>query len=87
MDKPKLFQDQYAVWQAEFNSGHVLNNDHTVYNVGNDINNAYTILDSCVQAKEFGLDKVRNNTEIECYFYNLAGDAIFACAKKNANGN
>ena len=81
MDKPKLSQDQFAVGQAEFNTGHVLNNDDSVFHTGDDINNAYTIFGSLTQAKEFGLDKVQNNPEIECYVYNLAGQTIFVCDK------
>ena len=59
----------------------MLKNDKSLFLIGDDIKDAFEIFNSYDQAKEFGIKKVQNNPEIECYVYDYAGQAIFVYDK------
>jgi hypothetical protein len=76
MDTPYLRQGQFAVGKAEFTTGIVLNNDVTLYVSGSDLNNTYEVFYDYIEAKKFALEKINNNSNIECWIVDSNGQHL-----------
>ncbi|MBI3234224.1 MAG: hypothetical protein HYZ42_09315 [Bacteroidetes bacterium] len=76
MNIPYMRPSQFAVGKAEFATGIVLNNDGTFYVSGSDLNNMYEILDDYIEAKKLAIDKINNNSNIECWIVDSNGQHL-----------
>lgn len=85
METLKLLENQFAVSQAEYSTGTVLKRDGTYYFNYEPESEIFEIFESFDDAKDFGIKKVQNNPEIECYVYNYLGQAIYFCSKSGEN--
>lgn len=86
MDKPQIFQSQYAVGQAEYATGHVLKKDKTLLLTDDESKDAFEIFNSYEQAKEFCIKRVQDNPDIECWIYDYIGQVVFGCDKDGERG-
>lgn len=77
MKKLRISENQFAVGKAEFSTGHVLNNDGTIYHTGDEEVKMYEIFNDYSFAKEFAVLKVSNNPKIECWIENSKSETIF----------
>ena len=73
---------EFAVGQAEFETGIVLKKDGTYYKNTEDISEIYRIFDSLENAKSFAIMTVKDNPTIECFVSNCDGELVFVCDNK-----
>ncbi|OJV52228.1 MAG: hypothetical protein BGO31_00735 [Bacteroidetes bacterium 43-16] len=73
----KLQPHQFIVWTAEFATGIVLRNDNNYYHSGDEWNDVYTIFEDLDTAKDYILQKVKKNLDIECYIKDHEGKLVF----------
>jgi predicted transcriptional regulator len=81
MEIPSLNETQFAVGKAEYATGIVLRNDGSIFQTGEDLNKMYEIFESCEEAKEFALQKIKVNPGIECWIVNSKGNHIITYDK------
>ncbi len=76
LKKPKLEPHQFAVGQAEYATGHVLNFDKTLYLEGiNDVG-VFLVFNSEEEAMNYISRTIKENPDIECWLENHLGDHI-----------
>jgi hypothetical protein len=81
MNIPYLKENQFAVGKAEYVTGHVLRNDGSLFQTGEDLNKMFEIFESCEEAKEFALQKIKTNPKIECWVVDSKGEHVITYDK------
>lgn len=82
MTLPILKENQFAVGKAKYATGHVLKNDGSFFLTGENINEMYEIFENYEDAKNFVIEKVNENHEIECWIINSKGEHMFTYDQK-----
>ena len=81
MERPVLKNNEFAVGQAEFETGIILKQDGSYYKNTEDITKVYKIFDSVEKAKSFVIKTVQDKPAIECWISNSAGETVFVYDK------
>lgn len=82
MKELELKNYEFAVGQAEFETGIVLKKDGTYYNNTEDISEIYTIFDSLENAKAYAVKTVMDKPIIECWVSNSKGETVLVFDKQ-----
>jgi hypothetical protein len=81
MDIPFLKDNQFAVGKAEYATGHILQNDNSLYRNGQDLHEMYEIFESYKEAEEFVIQKTSKYPEIECWIVDSKGEHVLTYDK------
>jgi hypothetical protein len=76
MEIPKVKSNQFAVAKAQYSSGIIIKKDSSFFLDGENINEVYEVFNSFQEAKDFAIDEVRKNSEIECLILDYEGNHI-----------
>jgi len=89
MKKPKLNPNQFAVGQAEYSTGHVLNVVKTIHHQNGEV---YLVFESKDEALTYIKNTLIENPNIECWMENSLGEFVITIdingeRDYNASGN
>jgi hypothetical protein len=76
MNIPVLKENQFAVGKAAYATGHVLKNDGELFKTGENINEMYEVFESYEKAVEFSLQKIKNDSKVECWIVDSKGNHV-----------
>lgn len=77
----RILPNQFAVGKAEFATGIILKKDGYYYNINDDLSEVYDVFENFEAAKEFAIEKVQKNQDIECLIMNHKNEIIFVFDK------